>query len=256
MEPRDDAGPTGTLGSLTVDGGVLAFGDFPPSGAPSDPRRAVVIVHDAAGASHHFDGVAQRFAALGYRALTPHLYHRTGDPALSYADVDGMVRHMKALNEHDLLADLGALVAHLNAAGFDDRSIGLVGFCMGGTVALLGACRLPLGAAVTFYGGGIVTADFGIPPLLDLAPELKTPWLGLYADHDPLAPVPEVEQLRSAVARSSLPTTLRRYAEAGHGFHSDWRPQNYHEASARDAWDRTVEWLDRHLVAAPDTPRG
>jgi len=218
--------------------------DCPPDG---QPRGAVVVLHDAAGATAHNDEVTRRFCPLGYRALAPRLYHRTTDRPLSYDDVDGMVENMRALNERDLLADLGAVVDYLHGVGFADRSIALVGFCMGGTIAFLGARHLNLGAAVTFYGGGIATSDFGMPPLLDLAPDLQTPWLGLYGDLDRLAPVEEVERLRAAAGSSPVPTALHRYAEAGHAFHSDIRPQMYHEASARDGWARTLAWLDQHL---------
>lgn len=249
MGPAHDTGARPTLGTLAVDGGALPFLDCVAHGAAGGaPRGAVVVLHDASGSNAHYDDVARRFAELGYRALVPHLYHRSGDPTLSYADVDGMITHMRLLDEHDLLADLGALVDHLHGAGYGDASIALVGFCMGGTIAVLGASRLALGAAVTFYGGGIVTPEFSMPPLLSLAPELKTPWLGLYGDLDRLAPVAEVEQLRSAATGSGVATALERYAEAGHAFLSDWRPGQYHEPSAHDAWRRTLEWLDEHLA--------
>jgi len=233
------------LRSLAATG--LPVLDCRPAGAA---RRAVVVLHDAAGATEHHDDVTRRFCPLGYRAVAPRLYHRTGDGPLRYDDVDGMLRHMRALNQTDLLADLVAVVDDLRADGFGDRSIGLVGFCLGGTIAFLGARHLPLGAAVTFYGGGIAAPEFDLPPLLELAPHLQAPWLGLYGDLDRLAPVDQVEQLRIAAASSEVPTALQRYPDAGHAFHSDVRPEMYHEASARDAWQRTVDWLDRYLEPA------
>jgi carboxymethylenebutenolidase len=237
-------------GVLTSAGGVPIL-DCSPDGSP---RRAVVVLHDAAGATGQNDSFTRRFADLGYRSIAPQLYYRAGARSLSYDDTDGMVGQMKALNEVDLLADLRSVVGYLNGEGFDDRAIGLVGFCMGGTIGLFGARHLALGAAVTFYGGGIVDAEFGIPPLLDLAPDLQTPWLGLYGDLDRLAPVEEVERLRRAAARSPVPTALHRYAEAGHAFQADSRPAMYHEASARDAWEKTLQWLDQHLATAPMSP--
>lgn len=244
FRPRDHVQiPTG-------DGDLPLF-DCQPGG---EPAGAVIVLHDAAGATDHNADLTTRFALAGYRAVAPHLYYRTGDEPLSYADVDGMVRHMKALTARDLLLDLGAVQGYLHTAGFADDAIGMVGFCMGGTIGLFAACHLRLGAAVTFYGGGIATAEFGIPPLLEVAAGLKTPWLGLYGDLDRSAPIEDVERLRAEAARADVPTELHRYPEAGHAFHCDIRPNVYHEASARDAWQKTVDWLQSHLAGAPNAP--
>jgi carboxymethylenebutenolidase len=129
-------------------------------------------------------------------------------------------------------------------------STGIVGFCLGGSVALLAATRHPFGAAVTFYGGGVAQGRLGIPPLIDIAAELRAPWLGLYGDQDPSIPVDEVEKLRVEAAKANVPTSIVRYPEAGHAFHCDPRPSNYHEASARDAWGKAVDWFGRYLKPA------
>ncbi|MQA76695.1 MAG: hypothetical protein GEU88_20750, partial [Solirubrobacterales bacterium] len=70
-------------------------------------------------------------------------------------------------------------VEHLGATGVAPARAGLVGFCMGGSVALSGAARLDLGAAVTFYGGGVSEGRFGFGPLVEEATRLRAPWLGL-----------------------------------------------------------------------------
>jgi carboxymethylenebutenolidase len=118
---------------------------------------------------------------------------------------------------------------------------------MGGTVSFLAGARRRLGAAVSFYGGGVAEGRFGMPPLVELAPSLQTPWLGLYGDQDPSIPVEQAEALREAAGRASVPTELVRYPEAGHGFHCDDRPSAYHEASAADAWSRTLSFFGEHL---------
>ena len=131
--------------------------------------------------------------------------------------------------------------------GSSRRQIGIVGFCMGGSVVFLAAARRSLGAGVTFYGGGVSQGRFGMPPLIELAAELKTPWLGLYGDSDQSIPVDDVEALRAAVAAAPVPTEIVRYPDADHGFHCDAR-SSYHEASAKDGWRRTLEWLGSHLA--------
>lgn len=90
---------------------------------------------------------------------------------------------------------------------------------------------------------------FGIASLVEMTPSLKTPWLGLYGDLDEGIPVQQqVESLCEAVGRAPVATEVVRYAEAGHGFHYDAR-DSYHQASATDAWQRTLDWFERHLGA-------
>jgi carboxymethylenebutenolidase len=231
-----------TLRVPTADG-EMALYDAQPDGPA---RAAVVVVQEAFGVNEHIEDVTRRLATAGYRAVAPHLFHRTGDPVLDYTNFDKVMPHMGALSEDGILSDLDAALSHLAAAGFEARRTGIVGFCMGGSVCFLAAARRPLGAAVTFYGGGISKGRFGAPPLVELAPSLKTPWLGLYGDLDQSIPVEEVESLREAAAKATVATEIVRYPEAGHGFYCDAR-SSYHEASALDAWPRALDWFERHL---------
>ncbi len=212
-----------------------------------DTIGGVVVVQEAFGVNPHIEDVAGRFASAGYLAVAPHLFHRTGDPVVGYGEYAQLAPHMQALTERGLLDDVDAALVHLAQAGVTPERTGIVGFCMGGTVTFLTAVRRTLGAAVTFYGGGVGQGRFGLPPLIELAPGLSTPWLGLYGDKDPSIPVADVEALRAAAARASVPNEVVRYPDAGHGFHCDVRP-DYHRASATDAWARALAWFDRHLA--------
>jgi carboxymethylenebutenolidase len=210
-------------------------------------RGAVVVAQEAFGVNAHIQDVAQRFAEAGYHAVAPHLFHRSGDPVLGYDQLEEAMKHIGQLTAEGIAEDVDAAIAHLSDHGFSDDRIAIVGFCMGGTVAFIEAVQRPLGAAVSFYGGGIAEGRFGAPALKDVAPQLKTPWLGCYGDQDKGIPVEQVEQLREAAARAPVDTEVVRYPDAGHGFHCDARDA-YHETSARDAWARTIDWLDGHLA--------
>jgi carboxymethylenebutenolidase len=155
--------------------------------------------------------------------------------------------HVMRLNAGDLEADLQATIDHVTGAGFAPSQIAVVGFCMGGTIALYAAASYGLGAAVTFYGGGIAQSRFGLAPLVDQVRDLQTPWLGMYGDQDLSIPVDEVEWLRTATESAPKPAEVVRYADANHGFHCDAR-DSYHEESAKDGWQRTLQWLDSHLA--------
>ncbi len=83
--------------------------------------------------------------------------------------------------------------------------------------------------------------------LMDQAGTLETPWLGLFGDLDPMIPSEGVEQLRTELQAAPVATEVVRYPDADHGFHCDARG-SYHEASAKDAWSRTLAWFDTHLA--------
>ena len=100
-------------------------------------------------------------------------------------------------------------------------------------------------SAATFYGGGVAEG----PSSVEMPPSLKTPWLGFYRDLEQSIPAEQVESLREAGARAAIPTEIVRDAEAGYGFHCDAR-DSYHQASVMDAWQRTLDWFERHLTAS------
>jgi len=232
--------------TVTVDsaGSAMKLHDATPDDAA---RGAVIVIQEAFGMTDHIQDVCQRLAAEGYRAVAPHLFHRSGDPVIAYDDMQAVMPHLGALSAEGLEADIDATVAYLRDAGFADKQIGIVGFCMGGSVVVLAAARHALGGAATFYGGGVTAGRFGMPPLIELAPQLKTPWLGLFGDQDQSIPTDQVEALREAAKNAAVPTEVVRYPEAQHGFHCDAR-DSHHEPSAKDAWRRSLEWFDAHLA--------
>jgi carboxymethylenebutenolidase len=227
-----------------------ADGDMPtylatPAGASSG---GIVVVQEAFGVTPHIESICRRLADAGYTAIAPALFHRTGSPVHGYDDFNAVMPSMGSLTAGGIEVDLDSAFADLRERGFDDASTGIVGFCMGGTVTFFAATQWQLGAAVTFYGGGVSQGRFGFPSLLDIAPELQTPWLGLYGDLDQGISVDEVESLRRVVAAAKAPTEIVRYPEAPHGFNNDDRPDAYHEPSASDAWSRTLAWFGQYLA--------
>jgi carboxymethylenebutenolidase len=233
-----------TIEVPVTDGTTLPLYDVSPDG---DPAGAVVVIQEAFGVNDHIEDVARRFADAGFRAVAPHLFHRTGDPRLGYERLTDAMPHMQALTADGLAADIDATLDYLEADGFPPARIGFVGFCMGGTVAMIAAATRSIGAAVTFYGGGILEGRFGGPPLVELAPHLRAPWIGFYGDEDQGIPIQQVEALGQAAADATVPTEIFRYPSAGHGFHCDVRA-SYDEVAALDAWPRCVAWLREHLA--------
>jgi carboxymethylenebutenolidase len=211
--------------------------------AASGPTKgAVIVIQEAFGVNDHIEDICSRLAAEGWLSIAPHLFHRTGDPNLGYDDMSLVAPHFMAITPETIYEDLDAALLHAAEAGFAPASIGVVGFCMGGTLALLTAVEREVGAAVTFYGGGVTKGRFGLPSLVELAPRLQIPWLGLFGDLDTGIPIEEVEQLRAAAATSAAPTEIVRYPDAEHGFNCD-RRASYNADAAADAWRRTLEFF-------------
>jgi carboxymethylenebutenolidase len=215
--------------------------------APVNERKGgVIVLQEAFGVNEHIEDVCRRISDDGWLAIAPHLFHRTGDPKLGYDDLTQVAPHMQALTPETIGEDLSAAFDRMAEEGVELPETGVVGFCMGGTLALYAATQRDVGAAVTYYGGGVATGRFGLPSLIELAPTLRAPWLGLYGDLDKGIPIEDVEQLRAAAAQSGQETEVVRYPEAEHGFNCDIR-SSYHAASAADAWQRMLAWFDRHL---------
>jgi carboxymethylenebutenolidase len=232
-----------TTVTLKTPDGDMGLYDAQPEG---EARAAVIVAQEAFGVNPHIEDVTRRFAAAGYRAVAPHLFHRTGDPVIEYGDFDKVMPQFAAISAEGLLNDIDAAVAYLGEAGFEPARIGVVGFCMGGTVAYLAVSSRPLGAGVTFYGGGVTEGRFGMKSMVELVPELQAPWLGLFGDEDQSIPVEQVEVLRAASVAAPVDTEIVRYAGAGHGFHCDQRP-DYHAEAAADAWKRALGWFEKYL---------
>ena len=237
---------------MRIDDLTLATDDGPMrayAASPDDPaKRAVVVIQEAFGVNDHIDDVTRRLADAGYHAVAPALFHRAGGGTAPYGEFDKVLPLFEGLTDAGILMDVGATLDHLHEQGFADGSIAIVGFCMGGRVSFLVGLEHALGAAVGFYGGGIVTGRFPqFPPLIDRADQLQTPWLGLFGDLDGSIPVEDVETIRQRLGAVDVPTDVVRYADADHGFHCDVRPSFHAEASA-DAWARTLAWFDLHLA--------
>ena len=207
----------------------------------------MIVVQEAFGVTTHIEGIAQRLAAEGWHAVAPALFHREGSPVLAYDDLGPVMPLIQGLTAGGITTDLAATLTYLDHRGHPASGTGVVGFCMGGSVAFVAATQWALGAAVSFYGGGLTRGRFGFPSLVDLAPRLATPWLGLFGDADQGIPVADVEQLREATGAAAVEREIVRYPGAPHGFNCEDRPEVYDPAAAAAAWHRTLAWFDSHL---------
>jgi carboxymethylenebutenolidase len=236
-----------TLAVQTTDGLMDVYESAPDQGT-SRAKGGVIVVQEAFGVNEHIESVADRLAERGYHAVAPHFFHRVGGGTIPYGDFSKVLEKFQSMDDDGILMDVDAARSHLHDAGWADGSIGIVGFCFGGRVTFLTAARRAIGAAVGYYGGGIVTARFPkFPALVGEVPTLRTPWLGFFGDQDESIPVDDVEQLRTDLEKAPVDADVVRYADAGHGFNRDVSPDAYRPGAAADAWRRMLDWFERHL---------
>jgi len=213
-----------------------------------DVRGAVIVIQEAFGLTDHIGVVTERFAAEGFRAVAPALFHRAGgSPVASYDDIPSVYPLMEALSAESIAMDVDATLAFLASEGFGESQIAMVGFCMGGSVTLFACTRPGLAAGATYYGGGLATGRFGLPSGVELGAHLNCDWIGHFGDLDKGIPVDEVEALRVGVGNSGHSATVYRYENADHGFNCNDRPSVYNAEAAAQAWERTISFFSNTL---------
>ncbi|MGH3830458.1 MAG: dienelactone hydrolase family protein [Pseudonocardiaceae bacterium] len=201
-------------------------------------RGGIVVGPQARGVTDAVWRLAAGLAGEGWLAVIPHLYHRDGIDELPRelpSDANTGGRHAEWLTARSLHADTDAAFSWLAQRGVRGDRTGVVGFELGGAVALIVATQRELGAAVTIGGIGVVTpVTPGLPPLVDIAPDLRCPWLGIY-DQDGEVSEEEVHKLRNAAHSAQVATDLVHCR-----FDTD-------QAIAPEAWARTLNWFASHL---------
>jgi carboxymethylenebutenolidase len=200
----------------------------------STVRGGIVVGPEARGVTDAVWRLAAGLASEGWLAVIPHLYYRHGVDELP-EDCDTVRRYVQRLTTGSVLADIDAAVGWLARCGVTADRVGVVGFELGGAVALIVATQRDLGAAVTIGGIGVVepVAEM-LAPLADVAPDLRCPWLGIYG-RDGEVPEDEVHKLRDAAHSAQVATDLVHCC-----FDTD-------QSVAPEAWARTLNWFGSHL---------
>jgi len=222
--------------------------EFPSNGAVGEGYLAtpasgggpgVVVIQEWWGLVDHIKDVCDRFAGEGFVALAPDLYH-----GVKVAEPDEAGKEMMALHLDRAALDMRGAVNAVRDRG-NGSGVGVVGFCMGGGLALVLASQYPeaVKAVVPFYGA---------LPWPDLAPDysaVKGAVLGHYAANDDWANPEVARQLEQALRDGGNDdVTIHIYEGAEHAFFNDTRPEVYHAEAAGLAWDRTIEFLRSRLA--------
>jgi carboxymethylenebutenolidase len=238
----------------TPDGPMILHWSRPPTPAPAHSLPGILVFQEAFGVNGHVLRVCERFAAAGYLAVAPELFHREGaGTVFGYDDFAQVKPALSRLTNDLLIADVRAAYGALVAQPLlDARRTFSIGFCMGGFVSILAALNLPLAAAVSFYGGGVARArpGIGFSPLVDDFPRLSCPTLHVFGEKDQSITPEDIALIRSRLEALHKPHEMEVYPEAGHAFFCEDRAA-YHASAAEAAWTRTLNWLARIPIAGP-----
>jgi carboxymethylenebutenolidase len=202
-------------------------------------HAGLMVFQEAFGVNHHIRSVADRFAAEGYVAIAPELFHRTAPAGfeVGYTDIQAVMPHMQAVTpekaEQDVRATYDWLTSNAQVKG---EEISSVGFCMGGRVSFIANSAVGLKAAASFYGGGIA------PGLLDRASKLQAPMLLIWGGLDKHIPAEQRRAVTDALSAQQKIYVNAEFSRADHGFFCDERAA-YEPHSARQAWALTLEFL-------------
>lgn len=220
-----------------ADGSAMnAYVARPKSGRAT---AGMLVFQEAFGVNAYMRDVTDRFAALGFLAIAPELFHRTG-PGFegSYTDFEPVRAHMAGLTPDSINADIDAAYTWLRGQEIDAPRIGAVGFCMGGRVAYMANSLVQLGAAISFYGGVA-------PELLPLAQTQRAPILMFWGGLDAHIPPERYRAVADALTAANATHEQVIFSHADHGFFCDARA-SYNELASRQAWALLTAFLDAY----------
>ena len=195
------------------------------------PRGGLVVVQEAFGVNNYVRSVVERYAAEGYTSIAPMIYDRQERGVeLGYEGEDlTRARNLRrGLVWDQVMADVKASIDAVAPSG----KVGIIGYCVGGSVAWMAAQRLSVAAAISYYGRDIV--DW-------LEPKPACPVMLHYAETDHHIPLSNVETVRAAYPELPI------YVYPGeHGFDCDLRAR-FQPQSAALARQRSSDFLQRHV---------
>lgn len=202
-----------------------------PKNAAEAP--AVIIIHEWWGLNAHIEDIAQRYAHEGFIAVAVDLYD-----GVTTKDAKEASNLMAALKPEQGIESLKTVLDGLRAMP-EVASIGVTGFCMGGTFALLLACNAKVEASVPFYGD--------VPVDTTLIGKLSCPVLFIGGEKDQWITVEKMKRLETAFNQYAKHGEVRIYKGADHAFFNNTRPEVYSKSAAEDAWQRVIEFFNKHL---------
>ncbi len=241
-----------TLDIATRDGAMETFLCHPERGGPFP---AVMLLMDAHGVREELRDMARRLGTVGYCVLLPNLYYRAGRDTIYGPDVrdrnSAEYARMRSVRTKmtipPVMEDVGAMLSFIDGQdAVTHGPVGAHGYCMSGPYALAAAARYShrIAAAASFYGTWLIN-DAEESPHLNLGRIRGEAYIAC-AEHDELAPLPMVEELRGLFQHAGTAGEIELYPGVHHGFAF---PQRwcYDKPAAERHWERLISLYRRRL---------
>jgi carboxymethylenebutenolidase len=211
---------------------------------PEESGPGLIVLQEWWGVDDHIRDVCDRFAAEGFVALAPDLFHgeTTDQP-------DEAQQKMMALNMDEAEKEMRGAVDYVLEHPKCDGNVGSVGFCLGGGLSVWAAtANDKIGAVVSFY----YVMPHGKPDFS----KINAPVLGHFGTNDQFISVEDAKSLEAELQQAGVEAAFEFYEGAGHAFFADHdRLGTYHEEHARSAWGKTVDFFKKHLSRDGDAAR-
>ena len=204
----------------------------------------LLLIQEIYGISDYIREVAEDLTGLGYVVAAPDLFWRLTPGYQAKHDEEGLQRSLEMGSRFDVqqgVADSVAALDHLAALPEVEGGLGVIGFCLGGTIAYFVAGQTEVGAVVSFYGSGV-------PDNLDVLDRIDAPVQFHFGGSDPYIPREQVAKVEAA-ATGKPNVEVHVEEDAGHAFHNRKSSMFHMPEPAARAWQRTEEFLRRHLPA-------
>lgn len=210
-------------------------------------HAAIVVCNEIFGIHAYIKDVCRRLAKLGYIAIAPDFFYRSGVNLPALSDIQQILPVVRQASDEQVDGDVRATSAWLKARAFaKPERIGVTGFCWGGSVVWRAAMVDPdIRAGVAWYGQ--------LKPLIARAGELRAPVLGLYGGLDKGIPQADIDAMSAALKAAGklggkTGSSIHVYPDAEHGFHADYRA-SYNAKDAANGWSLLLAHFRQHGVA-------
>lgn len=205
------------------------------------PHPAVVVMCHIEGLDAFTEDRVDRLAAAGYVAAAPDVFH--------YHDwIDDKESRRSTLRDNQIIDDIEAVIAHIEIVeAVDSSRIAILGHCMGGRTAMLGAGSISrIGPLVIYYGGRTMRSwGEGGPTPFERIPKIRGPVIGFFGMEDKEPAPQDVDKIEEEFKRHGIDCTFCRYEGAGHAFQNFLSAERFRDDAADDAWTKTLSFLDR-----------
>ena len=208
------------------------------------PHASVVVMCHISGLDAFTEDRVDRLAASGYVAAAPDIFH--------YHDwVEEREARRATLQDKRVLADIEATLAHIDATeAVDPGRTAILGHCMGGRTAMLGAGTFERFTALVDYYGGNTMVSWGEgqgPTPFERIPNIRASVIGFFGLEDANPSPADVDKTEAELKKHGIACEFHRYEGADHAFQNYTNPARYNEAAALDSWNRTLHFLAHQL---------